>query len=436
MVDFALTHNDRKTILNADMGLGKTLATIETIERFGASRTLVVCPPRVIRVWAYQSELWNLDPDLLPLDQSGTKARLKAFDPNFNGVVVTNYQGFWRAGLYEALRKWAPQVVVFDEVHRLKSPGSKQSNRAATLAKTADIRLGLTGSLITKGREDIYGQARAIDPTKFGTRYDNFVGRYFNVVQFPFPRIVSERDPEGFQAVLREFVGVWKGAGLVQLPPFIEAVWPVSLAAKTKKLYQTFKKDMIADLGDNELVAANILVRALRLRQLSSGIDPVQETIMDPAKVEAALDWVDSTPDTEPLVIWTVFKPEADAVSSALTAAGHTVSRAFGQHDELDDWLDARTRILVIGLSVGAEGLDFTRARYSLYMSPTTNAGDFIQSQARTRRPGADLNKLVSYTYLAARGTMDAKVYAALRKKMSIEQAVREALLQDDDTEL
>lgn len=156
---------------------------------------------------------------------------------------------------------------------------------------------------------------------------------------------------------------------------------------------------------------------------------------MDPAKVEAAMDWVDSTPDTEPLVIWTVFKPEADAVSNALTAAGHTVSRAFGQYDELDDWLDHKTRILVIGISVGAEGLDFTRARYNLYMSPTTNAGDFIQSRARTKRPGADLNKLVSYTYLAAKGTMDAKVYAALRRKMSIEQAIREAL-QNEDTEL
>ena len=115
MVDFALTKNGRKTILNADMGLGKTLATIETIERFGSQRVLVVCPPRVIRFWSYQADVWNLGMDLLPLDQSGTKARLKAFDPNFNGVVVTNYQGFWREGLYEALLKWSPQVLVFDE---------------------------------------------------------------------------------------------------------------------------------------------------------------------------------------------------------------------------------------------------------------------------------------------------------------------------------
>src|SRR5690606_10932025 len=67
-----------------------------------------------------------------------------------------------------ALKRLEPDVVVLDEVHRIKSRTGKASKFAAALAAAADHRLGLTGTLIPNGPEDVWAQFRAIDPNLLG----------------------------------------------------------------------------------------------------------------------------------------------------------------------------------------------------------------------------------------------------------------------------
>jgi hypothetical protein len=67
-------------------------------------------------------------------------------------------------------------------------------------------------------------------------------------------------------------------------------------------------------------------------------------------------------------------------------------------------------------------GIDLSRAAYAFYYSLGFSLGDYEQSLARLRRPGQ--TRCVRYYHLVAPGTVDEQVYAALRERRSVIEAV------------
>jgi len=84
-----------------------------------------------------------------------------------------------------------------------------------------------------------------------------------------------------------------------------------------------------------------------------------------------------------------------------------------------------------VQIQSGGVGIDCTRAAYAFYYSLGFSLGDYDQSLARLRRPGQ--TRCVRYYHLVATGTVDEQVYAALRDRRTVIDAVMNKLTKKEE---
>jgi len=80
-----------------------------------------------------------------------------------------------------------------------------------------------------------------------------------------------------------------------------------------------------------------------------------------------------------------------------------------------------------VQIQAGGEGIDASRAHYSIYFSVTFSLKDYEQSLKRTDRPGQQ--SAVFVYHLLAANTIDERVYAALANRKEIVGAVMDGLV-------
>ena len=175
--------------LHGGMGVGKTACAVIAVASFDLRMTLVLCPASVVQVWPGEFAKYAAAPcEVLPLDaragsiakrvKAAEMARKKAEALGRPLVVVINYEAAWR----EPFAKWAANekwdLLVLDEIHRIKSAKGKASKWVEGLRSRADHVVGLSGTPMPWGPTDIFGQFRALDPGIFGTSITRFRLRY------------------------------------------------------------------------------------------------------------------------------------------------------------------------------------------------------------------------------------------------------------------
>ena len=179
---------NHRAILADDMGLGKTASAINAATSFVQSkRVLIVCPSYVRGVWTNtqdEGELYKwatvpaeevfrcegIRPTDSPLDPLN-KAPLTTFE-----FVLCHYDILhaWA----ETLRKWNPEVVVFDECHFLMNPDTQRTKAAKSVSENAVYVWGLSGTPMTNRPRDLWGVLDTIVPGRFGKDFFPFGLRY------------------------------------------------------------------------------------------------------------------------------------------------------------------------------------------------------------------------------------------------------------------
>lgn len=176
-----LANGHKYAIFAHGMGSGKTRTTLEFIARLmaarGITRVLVCCPKAVIAAWAKQGGLWLPGVRVVLLDKGGSKEKAKVVEAALADtspmIVVVNYDSAWRI---TALEKVNWDVIVHDEIHRLKSPTGRASRWAGKLCKNHPeaIKVGLSGTLIPHSVLDLWAIYRALESPNLVTWGDTF----------------------------------------------------------------------------------------------------------------------------------------------------------------------------------------------------------------------------------------------------------------------
>src|SRR5690606_35966755 len=91
--------------------------------------------------------------------------------------AVTNYESTWR--LEDALKSWAPELIVADESQRIKTPSARQAKAMHRLGRVARWRMILSGTPVTQSPLDLWSQYLFLDGGEtFGRSYYAFRSRY------------------------------------------------------------------------------------------------------------------------------------------------------------------------------------------------------------------------------------------------------------------
>jgi SNF2 family DNA or RNA helicase len=334
-------------------------------------------------------------------------------------------------------------LLALDESTKVKNPTAKRTRSLTRIARRATYRRILTGTPVTQSPVDVYSQFRLLDPILLGhSSYYSFRDRYClmgghngkEILGYVNLGELQERTAAHSFRVVRSEV--------LDLPPKTYQRVPVDLSDEQRRLYKSMRDTLRAELDGEEITAAVILAKMVRLQQIAGGFFPLPPEPTDDGtrlidvpprlipgsipRVEACLDLCEGAPGKT--VVWFKFRPEI-AHLSALLRKQHGEDAVVEFHGGVADAdRDANrrrfqdpgdpARFFLGQAATGGFGLTLTAADTCIYYSHTFSLEERLQSEDRLHRGGQ--TRSVVYYDLVARGTLDLRVHAALREKRKL----------------
>jgi len=412
--------------LHWEMGTGKTRAILDHVAESKADRVLVVCPKSVIQVWLEQIAKHAPGLTSLALTKGDAKKKANLVNKSQCQIVIVNYESYWLAPLAKEFLSIEWDLVVYDEAHKLKTPMGKASRFAARLRKRTKQVALLSGTMLPHSPLDAFAIYRAMDPGIFGPSYTRFRSRHA-VTNPMFPSQVKQwiNQDEMKEKLARCTYRVTKEE-VLDLPDVMHERVPITLPPNAQPVYDRVAKVFWADVRGGRIVASNALAQLLRLQQLTSGVAVTEDGTkvrLHSAKALALSEIIDGLPTDEPIVTFSRFHVDLDAVSLACDNLDRPCRELSGRCNGYALWKSERGgEVLNAQIQAGGVGVDLSRARYCIYISLGFSLADYEQSLARLHRAGQ--GRKVIYYHLVATNTVDGKVYKALRERKKVIEAV------------
>lgn len=443
--NFSMSHN--ASMLDLDMGTGKTRVAIDVaFARQDVCRVLVVCPKAVIPVW--RENLQKFAPDnrawsCWDLNKGTVKTKSESLTEWFHNqqgfskqFVVMNYDCVWRAPMGDQVLKAFFDMVILDESHRAKAAGSKVSKYLAMLGKRVKYRMCLSGTPMANSPLDVYGQYRFLDPTIFGTNHARFLQEYAVMGGPELRFIVGFKNQKRLNEKFASIAYTCKMSDVADRLKLPEALPPISkyvqLPSKDLKTMKELNKEFVAECGTGHVVVNNVIVKLVRLQQITSGFcitkesvfDNEQEQELNTAKEDMLSEILQDLDPKENVVVFCIFKHDLEAIRRAARANDRKDFELSGAENTLDDWKKSEGGVIAVQIQAGSEGVDMTKANHAVYFSMPHSLAMYEQSKARLYRPGQ--TRPVSFLHLIAENTIDESLYRSLVRKKDIIEAIKD----------
>ncbi len=345
-------------------------------------------------------------------------------------------------------KKWINFAIV-DEAHGLKNRGSRQSRSIGRLWNIPK-RLILTGTPIDKGQQDLWGQFRFLKPDLLGS-YEDFENEYLEWRKIDLSKHVrgsflwkerlklsrmlkskatfNKRKASKFRDLIKPFCMRVTKDDVGILRPEVKTI-TVPMSTKQRRVYDDISRDQVARIGRHRIMTPLEVTSIMKKRQIASGFvvtDDEELVWLSDNKVDACLELFERLP--KPIVIFTVFDPEADAVVETLTDAGYDVAMVRGdvaKKKRPDIWrafqrgeLDA----VVCQVKTGGVGVDLWKASHGIFFSLSHSYITF--DQAKSRMDHKNKRKRNTLWILCSENSIDTDIYDLVVVK---EFSAREAL--------
>ena len=452
-----------------EQGTGKTLTIINILRwRFGVKgrvlRTLIFGPPIVVENWRREWCAFSQVDRRRVVALSGSMAkRIKTFRDavaaDRNTVFITNYEALLKQELLDEFMAWAPEVVVLDESHRVKSYNAKRTKLMYKLAADTDVILA-TGTPVLQSPMDLFAQFKIMDKKVFGVNFFEFRSRYFYDKNSGMPKdrhfpnwVVRPGTYEQMRHKVEEVAMVVKKQDCLSLPPFVRQKIEVELPSSMRRPYEMMRKHLIAQIEEGDCVAQLALTKALRLLQMASGYIPVVAEkglklesknipFKENPKALALRELLsDITPHSKVLV-WAVFKENYKTIREVCDGLKIDYVEISGertpkQKQEAVDRLhtDDAVRVLIGHPGSGGIGINLIAASYSIFYSRGYSLEYDLQAEARNYRGGSNRHARVTRIDLVAKDTIDEDVAEALAAKQTVSDRILLGMLKERDHE-
>ncbi len=425
-------------LLHMCMGSGKTLTTLQLIQEKAHRSVLILCPKAVIRVWAMEIEKHTEGFAVFPMDKTqgrdkmldaalGIVFRKEGTDP---AIIITNYEILRTKKCASMLQKPMWDLIVFDESHRIKAPTGSTSKQAAKLKATQ--KLALSGTPLPHSPLDIFGQYRALDDTIFGKWWTRFKGQYA-VMGGPEGRWVTGTTNHDLLAQNMNKIRYEVTNSALDLPDLSFVNRSFQLDREEIKHYSEIENLYLTEWQGNPVVAANALVKMLRLQQLCGGYLVVEledndttvngsSTVRVGTSKQDALEGLLEDVGDEPIVVFARFTHELKSIHDVAERLGRKYGEVSGRVKQLDDWDAGKIDVLGVQHQAGCEGISLTDSRYLVWYSLPWSRGTYDQANARIHRPGQEKHCFIYH--LLAEHTVDMKMAKALVNREAVINSV------------
>lgn len=417
--------------------LGKTVTTLTAIDDLlflgDVNKVLVIAPLRVAEdTWSTEIDKWDHLKHLKISKVLGDpKSRRRAMNTPAD-IYVTNRESVeWLVKEY--FNNWTFDMVVIDELSSFKSPKAIRFRALKKVRPYFKRIVGLTGTPAPNSLIDLWPQLYLLDGgVRLGKTITGYREQYFKPGQrnqhIVYNWNLKEGGEEAIHNKISDICISMMAKDYLDTPERINNIIEINLPAAATSKYKQLEKDLVIELGENDITAANAAVLTNKLLQMSNGaIYSEDKSVVEihEEKLKALLEIIEAA-NGKPLLIFYSFRHDFDRIVKFL---GDRKLKAIGLGDSEDikKWNKGEIPILLVHPASAGHGLNLQYGgNIIVWFGLTWSLELYQQANARLHRQGQ--KEIVIIHHLITKNTVDEDVMKALGNKEISQSMLLEAV--------
>mgnify|MGYP003397464839 FL=1 len=411
-----------------------TLSAISDLlfDSFEVHRVLVIAPLRVARdTWPTEIQKWSHLRSLTYAVAVGNVKERKAAMLQSADITIINRENLqWL--IDDSGFPFDFDMVIIDELSSFKNHKAKRFKSLMKVRPYIHRIIGLTGTPSSNGLMDLWAEFKLLDK---GQRLGRFITQYRINYFIPDKRngeiIYSYKPlPYAEDAIYRRISDItisMKSTDHLKMPELISTQYEVALSDAERDRYENLKQELILQLPDGEITAANAAALTGKLSQLANGAiysDTGEIMEFHDRKLDALEDIIEAA-NEKPLLVAYWFRHDLARIKNRFNVREIKTSR------DIADWNAGKIPVAVIHPASAGHGLNLQAGGSTLvWFGLTWSLELYQQTNARLWRQGQQSHTVV-IQHIITKGTIDERILKALSKKELTQSALIDAVKVD-----
>ena len=397
------------------------------------SKVLVIAPLRVAEdTWGTEIEKWDHLSHLKISKVLGSpKERIRAMNRPAD-IYVTNRENVeWLVKEY--FDKWAFDMAVIDELSSFKSAKAIRFRSLKKVRPYFKRIVGLTGTPAPNSLIDLWPQLYLLDGgIRLGKTISGFKQQYFSPGRQNGYIVYDWKLKEGSEDAIHQKIGdiciSMMSKDYLNIPERIDNIISVNLSDKIKDVYKKLEKELVLEIGEDDITASNAAVLTNKLLQMSNGaIYSEDKSVIEihEEKLKVLLDLIEAA-NGKPVLIFYSFRHDFDRIVRYLKAK-KLKAIGLGDSSDIKKWNNGEIPILLVHPASAGHGLNLQYGgNIIIWFGLTWSLELYQQANARLHRQGQKESVVVHH--IITKGTVDEDVMRALGNKEINQSALLEAV--------
>ena len=219
----------------------------------------------------------NLDVFMEDVDryiEDKKKQRMSALEKRADIYIINRENVQWL--VEKSGKKFDYDMVVVDELSSFKNHEAKRFRAFMKVRPKVKRIVGLTGTPSSNGLMDLFAEFKLLD---MGERLGRFIGAYranfFRPDKMNGPIVYSYKPIPGAESMIYNRISditiSMKATDYLKMPELVSSRYEVQMDDAEKQKYEEFKKDLVLEIEDGEITAANAASLSGKLSQMANG---------------------------------------------------------------------------------------------------------------------------------------------------------------------
>lgn len=420
-----------------EMGLGKTITTLTAIDNlmydmFEVRKVLIIAPLRVARdTWPAEIEKWEHLRHLTYSVAVGTpEERIDALERKADIYIINRENVDWLIShCYFDF-----DMVVIDELSSFKSSQSKRFKALMKVRPKVKRIVGLTGTPASNGLMDLFAEFKLLDMgQRLGRFITDFRSRYFQPDKQNGYVVYSYKPlPDAEERIYEQISDItvsMKAIDHLKMPELVMSEYTVRMSEQEKEKYDEFKKELVMEIQDTEITAANAAALSNKLSQMANGAIYDEENNVIPIhdrKLDALEDIIESA-NGKPVLIAYWFKHDRSRIARRLQKL-NIVCHEIKTPQSIEAWNKGKIPVALIHPASAGHGLNLQAGgNFMVWYGLTWSLELYQQTNARLWRQG-QTSETVVIQHIITKGTVDERILKALTEKDKTQTALMTAV--------
>ena len=401
--------------------------------RFSPFPCLVIAPKRVaLTTWTDEVRKWDHLKHLDVVSAAGlTPAKRGKVLKEPHDIYVINVDVVpWLVDFFG--KSWPFNTVVLDELSLFKSPSSKRFKSLKKVIRQSKRVIGLTGTPLPNGYEDLYSQIYLLDGgERLGRSLTAYRERFFvpDKVNYQTGTVYSRklRSPESktkIDTAISDICLSMKAKDFLNMPPLTINNITLSLDPKTLKQYKELEKEYILEVDTENITAQSAASVNMKLAQLANGAvysESGEVVHIHDVKIDALKELVETSPGN--ILIFYEFKRDYNRIVDAFKSLK---PRKLETSQDLKDWNDGNIKLALCHPKSAGHGLNLQAGgNVIVWFGLPWSLELYQQANARLYRQGQTNGVIVHQ--LIVKDTVDVDKVEVLESKEDRQEAFLKA---------